>query len=438
MDILSALERIEDESIDCLVTSPPYFSLRDYGKETETIWGGEKSRNHIWKVHQESARGGSSSGTSIVGVNQNNEANNRGHPTLSNYCISCHAWQGQLGLEPSPAEYIDHLMQITSKIKPKMKTTSTFFWNMNDSYASGGGKGIDQSFNREKDVETGQPNNPAKAKLRATLGKSKLLIPEQFAIKMVYEGGWLLRNSIIWHKLSSMPSSFVDRLTNTYEPMFFFTKDKSYYFDLNAIRLKKTYPNQHVKELCEEIYNKAKQMRNQNKLLSYKGKIKANQNSNASVLLGFTIAIRQIAKQTIAEHPELTEREREYINWFQHNQIGNIIGSNPGDVWSLNAEPVKEEHYASFPGKLVRKALLAGCPPSGTVFDPFMGSGTTAKVALDMGLNVIGCEISSKYCNIIEKRCKAKERQQLGQLEYQLIKQEIEEKQEEKPISEVS
>ncbi len=382
MNVLDGLKRIENESIDLVITSPPYWNLRNY-PEAETNWPD--------------------------------------------------GWKGELGSEQTPQDYISHLMLITNELKRVLKPSGTLWWNCNDTYASGGGKATEQSYNREIGSETGQPDNPAKAELRNKFGKSKLLIPEQFAVKMVYEGGWLLRNTIIWEKPSSMPGSFTDRMVNSYEPVFFFVKSKEYYFNMNSIRAKKTYPNAHVKEICNEIYIKAKELRNQNKLLSYDGKIKAENaemmgsprarqlRSGAGSLQEFLVAMRQVGKLVVENHPELTEKEKEYISWFSHNQTGNIDGSTPRDVWSINTEPLFEEHSAAFPGKLVRKCLLAGCPEGGSILDPFMGSGTSAKIGLDMNLNVFGCEISSKYIEIIERRCKVRERQQLNQLEYKLI-----------------
>src|SRR3990167_7727441 len=95
MDVMKALKQIPDESIDMQITSPPYYGLRDYVKETESVWDGEENCEHEWVENKSNARGGSGK-TNIV------EANNKGHPTISNFCQKCSAWKGQLGVEPEP------------------------------------------------------------------------------------------------------------------------------------------------------------------------------------------------------------------------------------------------------------------------------------------------------------------------------------------------
>lgn len=96
---LDVLKGMEDESIDVCVTSPPYWSLRDYKSEPQ-IWGGSEGCEHEWEEHVEPARGGC--GNANVGANKDHEGNNRGHPTITSYCTKCGAWEGQLGLEPTP------------------------------------------------------------------------------------------------------------------------------------------------------------------------------------------------------------------------------------------------------------------------------------------------------------------------------------------------
>jgi DNA modification methylase len=81
-------------------------------------------------------------------------------------------------------------------------------------------------------------------------------------------------------------------------------------------------------------------------------------------------------------------------------------GKNPGDVWNINTQPLPEIHFATFPEELVRKCILAGCPPTGVVLDPFAGSGTTGKVAEELGRSAILIELIPKYLEIIKKRCK--------------------------------
>lgn len=176
-DCLSGLKKLPDCSIDCCVSSPPYWGLRDYGVD------------------------------------------------------------GQIGLEENYSEFIAKLIEIYSEIQRVLKPTGTCFVNLGDTYA-GSGSGTTKNADTSKYVENSKqvyvlPNGTAKAsKFRGTkMNKSLLMIPERFAIGMI-DAGWILRNQIIWHKPNQMPSSAKDRFTVDFEKIFFFVKQpKGYYFE---------------------------------------------------------------------------------------------------------------------------------------------------------------------------------------------------------------
>ena len=174
-DSLDVLKSLPDESVDCIITSPPYFGLRDYG------------------------------------VN------------------------GQIGLEKSLKEYLDNLLLITAELKRILKPTGTFWLNHGDSYAGrpSGTSGANSQLNG------GKRHQNALAKAATAQGrrggeipdKSLTLQAHRLAIRMVDEQGWILRNQIIWHKPNVMPSSAKDRFTVDFEPVFFFVKSEQYYFE---------------------------------------------------------------------------------------------------------------------------------------------------------------------------------------------------------------
>lgn len=197
---LQVLKNLEDESVDVCVTSPPYWGLRDYGSEPE-VYGGDPDCEHSWSDHAEPARGGVGKNAN-VGANRDGVANNRGHPTVTSYCTRCGAWRGQLGLEPTPTEYIDHLCSIFDEVHRVLKPTGACWVNIGDTYNG---------------------NKPWAPK------KSLLQIPARFAIEMT-DRGWILRNEIIWQKPNAMPSSVTDRFTVDHEKFYFFTKAPTYYF----------------------------------------------------------------------------------------------------------------------------------------------------------------------------------------------------------------
>jgi len=342
--VLQALKQIPDNSIDCIVTSPPYYGLRSY-KGTETDWNG---------------------------------------------------WFGQLGLEPTYQMYLEHLLMVTAELKRVLKPSGTLFWNMGDSYA--GNMGKRQGWNDNKISYTREEalKNGTTFYLSADYGniqdKSLMMIPERFAIGMI-DQGWILRNSLIWHKLNHLPSPVKDRLSNAYEFVFFFVKNRKYYFDLNAIKEK-------------------------NKVVGITDMRPAG-----------------VLRQRLYKNSSYNKSDDPHLSQFKSSKQEtnqNVTGSiykNPGDVWSLTTAPMPKKlrdmpnsHFAVFPPVLPRRCIKAGCPQNGVVLDPFAGSGTTLQVALELGLDAIGIEISKDYIPLIERRTHAKERQILGTLDYRLIK----------------
>lgn len=169
-DSLKTLKNLPDESVDCVVTSPPYWRLRDY------------------------------------------------------------EIKGQIGQESGIENYLKKLMNVFNEVRRVLKPTGTAWIVLNDTYANKN-KGRGQS--RSKDFPSNrrsQKVNVSKAKTSLSVpAKSLCLIPERFAALMV-EAGWILRNQIIWHKPNQMPQSIKDRFTVDYEKLFFFTKNSRYYF----------------------------------------------------------------------------------------------------------------------------------------------------------------------------------------------------------------
>lgn len=187
---LDVLKEMPDESVDVVVTSPPYWALRDYGSEP-VLWGGNPDCEHEWEEHRESARGGVGKNAN-VGANRDGAANNRGHPTITQYCTKCGAWRGQLGLEPTFQEYIDHLLMIFDEVYRVLKPTGACFVNISDTY--GGSKKGNTETNKNNKVVT---DSFVKKAPKDVPHKSLCLIPQRFAIGMV-EHGWVCRNQINW------------------------------------------------------------------------------------------------------------------------------------------------------------------------------------------------------------------------------------------------
>ena len=189
--------------------------------------------------------------------------------------------------------------------------------------------------------------------------KCDMLIPERFAIKMVDDDGWILRNTIIWEKTNCLPQAAKDRFCNNFEYVYFFTKAKRYYF------------RQQFEPLA-----KATQERLKHEWKSGGGVPKGRE--------GFTRFIGgEVFNQAIENMRERGMRTKRA-------------------VWSIPSEPlVGYNHFASFPQRLVDICLSAGCPVDGIVLDPFSGSGTTGVVAIKQKKKAILVEMSESYISDI-------------------------------------
>lgn len=168
-DAATVLKKFPDECIDCVVTSPPYYGLRDYEQ------------------------------------------------------------QGQIGGEETFEEYLKKLLEVTAELKRVLTPKGTLWWNHGDSYA-GSGKGFGDK-NPDPKFKAGGRDRTLKPKKMPFPNKSLMMQSQRLAIRMIDEQGWILRNQIIWHKPNAMPQSVKDRFTVDFEPILFFTKNKKYYFE---------------------------------------------------------------------------------------------------------------------------------------------------------------------------------------------------------------
>jgi site-specific DNA-methyltransferase (adenine-specific) len=301
-DSLDVLRGFEDNSIDCCITSPPYWALRDYGAE------------------------------------------------------------GQLGLEPTFYEYIDKLCLIFEEVRRVLKKEGTCFVNLGDTYG-GSGKGAGGGYS-DKSTLAGFTSSNTKGrrmakeswnfkkapKTEGDISKSLCQIPSRFAIQMTGRD-WILRNEIVWHKPNAMPSSAVDRFTVDFEKVFFFVKQRTYYFE------------QQLEPYTEPINR-----------------------------WGGTM----VKRLNGADEYGMKQRIRDYRPIDE--------GKNKRCVWSINTEPFSEAHFATYPESLIAPMIKAGCPENGIVLDPFMGSGTTAVVAKKLGRNFVGIDLNPDYIEIARKR----------------------------------
>lgn len=347
--VLDILEQISDESIDMVITSPPYWGLRNYNTNP-IIWDNHNGCKHEWEefIRKGQTGGKKSSKVQIKGEENFQIVKN----SVQGFCINCNAWAGELGSEPNYQLYIQHLIQIFNGIKRILKSTGSCWVNLGDSYSGsqqGAGanrKGVKQGTNRGTLYTSSKEFKSLLANIDVPK-KSLVGIPDRFKIAMI-DNGWICRNEIIWHKPNVMPKSVKDRFTDDYEKLYFFTKEKKYYFE-------QQFEPQKDWGLRDRTDGKYKKIGLANGLT---GKI-------------------------------------------------NPKGRNKRSVWSINTKGLKDAHFATFPEKLLETPIKACCPPNGIVLDIFMGSGTTAKVAKDLNRNYLGIELNSEYIKIAENRIKA-------------------------------
>jgi site-specific DNA-methyltransferase (cytosine-N4-specific) len=367
-DAYKLLKQMPSESVDCVITSPPYYGLRDYGDETITIYGGDPNCEHEWSekrmtlVHenrnflrgtQEEVHG--KRGTTYIRMFDDRTCG---------FCVKCGAWKGQLGLEPDWRMYVEHLVELFREVKRVLKKSGSLWLNIGDTYSD----------------------------------KNLLGIPWRVAFALI-DDGWILRNAVIWYKPSHMPESIKDRLTKTYEYLFHFVKSKKYYYNLDNIR--EPYK---AGDSIEEI-------------LKYWGADKHGEYHGK--------AVKDYESARAQNAAEVKRRIIENLKSKLHTKGYYPLGKNPGDLWSINTRPFKEAHFATFPPELPLRPILASCPPDGVVLDPLAGSGTVAYVCelinrgkwdefrihinenvkrMKWNLKWIMIEINPEYCKIMEKR----------------------------------
>lgn len=365
--VLDVLKDFPDKKIQSCITSPPYWSLRSY-KSPLVIWDAEEGCEHKWidatYIRNNDMTAGEIQRTNVGSVSRDEPVNNA-------FCLHCSAWRGELGLEPHPQLYLQHLWQIFEEVMRVLKDDGCLFVVINDTYCGG------KSGNTSDPHKTGvhRPNEckfkkPALNDKHWLQPKQRLMIPERFAIGM-QERGYILRNNIIWWKRNHMPSSAQDRFTNSYEHVYFFTKKRKYYFDLDAVR----------EPILESSINRI----------------------NFSLKKNETYGINtNIKYEAVNFSPQATfmRNGRKAI----HTTVDINNGKNPGDLWDITTVSYPGAHYATFPPKLPERCILCSTKEGDIVLDPFAGSGTTCMVAYNLQRKYIGIDIQEEYIKQQYKR----------------------------------
>lgn len=380
-DALEQLRLLPSDSVDCVVTSPPYYGLRAYDTDPQ-VWGGRPECAHEWHAGPRIHKGGphgpgvlASGGRAVVEAQAKVKTIETGA-----FCSRCDAWRGELGHEPTPELYVEHVVAIFREVRRVLRPEGTLWLNLGDSYAASG-KGGGGAYTRERRAWSDAPERKGwRSPPDGLKSKDLIGIPWRVALALQADG-WCLRSEVIWHKPNVMPESVTDRPTRAHEHLFLLSKRTDYYYDFYAV--------------LEEAVGGASGNRERE-----------------------------------ADHRPHGDRARG-VPWAGSKK------RNRRTVWSISTRPYKGAHFATFPPTLVEPCVLAGSSEMGVcsacrspwtrvvlrdpvrsagwapgcecdadpvpamVLDPFAGSGTTGAVALQHGRNFIGIDLNPTYLDTL-------------------------------------
>jgi DNA modification methylase len=267
---------------------------------------------------------------------------------------------GQLGMEATPEEYIASMVEVFRCVRDLLTDDGTLWLNIGDSYARTGGTdrkvsntarcgGTRNTLEQMSDRTSTAPDG--------LKSKDLIGIPWMLAFALRADG-WYLRQDIIWHKPNPMPESVTDRCTKAHEYIFLLSKSAKYFYDHEAVK----------EPVAASTVSRLAQPTLEQQLGSDRVPGKSNGNMKA---------------------------------------VGGSETRNRRSVWTVATRPYKGAHFATFPPALIEPCILAGSRANDIVLDPFMGSGTTASVALQHGRQYLGCELNKEYGLLQSERLKA-------------------------------
>ena len=420
-DCREVLDELPKESIDMVMFSPPYWGLRDYGEDAESVWGGDEDCEHEWEVKERKRKRHHRAG---FGVRDEYKAGkdlkvDEETEVKSSFCRKCGAWRGQFGLEPDYRMYVEHLVEIGRKVKKVLKPSGSWYLNLGDTYAgSGHYEPHHKGYGEQKEtVSTGMQTSQENMK-----DKCKMLIPYRVALALI-DDGWICRNDIIWLKPNPMPSSVKDRLNTTTEKIFHFVKEKQYYYDLDAIRephkestkKRNNYPHSGGGPFAVQRERKPGEFMNE------KGKNPGDvikQTTQPFPEAHFAVYPPDLCEKPIksscpkkvcVECGKPYEREVERPSapddvFTNTSRTGNCKSMASGEGSGQKLQEWREKHPPKFKGWEKTCDCDTDETKSGVVLDPMCGAGSTLKKAEELGRNYIGIEINSEYANMAKRR----------------------------------
>ena len=368
-DCREEMAKLPEQSVQCVVTSPPYWGQRDYGT-ANFIGGNDPECDHIAPVNRRAA-----------GFNKRYHgkefATDKQGETPGAYtgkCGKCGAVRSSagIGLEPDVHEWIDSMVEVFRGVWRVLRDDGTVWLNLGDKYNGSGGGGQSE----EKRSKNWQPSYK-KSNEKWLKQKDLIGLPWRMAFAL-QDDGWYLRRDIIWHKPNPMPESATDRPSTAHEYVFLLTKQPKYFYDQDAVRT-------------------------------------ASDSTQKSTPTGWDSSTGEgghgtIHKQGRSLLPDNASRSKTSEIWdeqgYQKSGERNThpLGANMRSVWTIPTQPFGGAHYATYPEKLVEPCVKAGSREGDTVLDPFSGAGTTGLVAMRLGRSYTDIELNPEYAAMSRKR----------------------------------
>lgn len=345
-DALEWLKSLPDNSVNCIVTSPPYWHLRDYGVK------------------------------------------------------------GQIGLEKTPEAFINKLVAIFAEARRVLRKEGVCWVNMGDSYAGNGAAyGNEKSTlqGRKRGTEMG-----AKRKVKARSGlKAKDLVGTPWMLAFALRAdGWYLRQDIIWTKPNPMPESVIDRCTKAHEYLFMLTKSSRYWYDAAAIHTPLADKTYSTFGMAPTGYGDGSGLVASE---NWANSIKVRRPKEWKTPAGWDTgqgthgSFHKDGRNRDADKQRGHSRRHAGFNdrWDKvSKEEQQIYGANKRSVWTIATHGYKGAHFATFPPELARTCILAGCPTGGVVLDMFAGTNTTGIEARLLCRNYVSCELNPAYAEL--------------------------------------
>lgn len=456
-DCLAVLKTLPEASVHCVISSPPYWSLRDYGVQP-SVWGGNPRCDHEFvsagakegytskRKWQHTANG--------RGEEQPAEKTLRDPVTRENFpeawnqveqgafCRHCGAWCGALRLEPTPDLYVEHIVSVFREVRRVLRKDGTAWVNFGDSYAAGG-KGGGGSFMAERGDAAWKKRSALNGWRSAPKGlkaKDLCMIPARCALALQADG-WYLRSDIVWAKPNPMPESIVDRPTKSHEFMYLLAKTARYYYDAEAVRESATDtgrmngrdgrdedprarpPGSAPRTLARLDYSALGRNRRSVWIIPTQPTPEAHFATFPEALVDPCLragtseygccAICAAPFRRIVEKGEpLAEQKAVSGADASGEYVGEAVKNYDG-TGAQNPSAVKVRILEGMRARVTTgwaptcKCTDAGEPQPCTVIDPFSGAGTVGVVAANLNRRYLGIELNPDYIAIAERRIAA-------------------------------